>query len=102
MCCILPHNRAWIVTDRVRGAPDLVIDVPSPEPRIGRSDERVQWFAEHGVRECWLVHQEHRSIAVIEFTRGRVAARNVYGRQDTIKSAVLPAFDSLVESILTA
>jgi Uma2 family endonuclease len=96
------HNRAWIVTDRVRGAPDLVIEVLSPEPRIGRTDERVQWFAEHGVRECWLVHQDQRSIAVIEFARGRVAARNVYRRQTAIKSGVLPAFDSLVDSILTA
>lgn len=96
------HNRARIVTDRVRGAPDLMIEVLSPEPRIGRTDERVCWFAEHGVRECWLVHQEQRSIAVIEFARHRVAARNVYGRQDVIRSAVLPDFDALVESILTA
>jgi len=96
------HNRAWIVTDRVRGAPDLVVEVLSPEPRIGRTDERVQWFAEHGVRECWLVHQDQRSIAVIEFGGRRVAARNVYKRLDTMKSVVLPGFNSLVDDILTA
>ena len=96
------HNRAWIVTDRVRGAPDLVIEVLSPEPRIGRTDERIQWFAEHRVRECWLVHQDERSITVIEFARRRVAARNVCRRYETVKSVVFPDFNSRVNDILTA
>ena len=98
----ISHNRAWIVTDRVRGAPDLVIEVLSPEPRIGRTDERIQWFAEHGVRECWLVHQDERSIAVIEFARPRVGARHVYRRHDPMKSVVLPDFDLRVDDILMA
>ena len=98
----ISNENASIVRDRVRGAPDLMVEVLSPNPRIGKTEERIAWFAEYGVRECWLVHQEQRSVAIIEFACGRVAARNVYGRQDVIKSAVLPAFDSLLESILTA
>src|SRR5258706_6912900 len=30
------NERAWMVVDRVHGAPDLVIEVLSPNPRIGR------------------------------------------------------------------
>lgn len=98
----ISNERAWIVTDRVRGAPDLVIEVLSPEPRIGRTDERIQWFAERGVRECWLVHQDQRRVAVIEFAGERVAARNVYRRREPIRSVVLPEFDLVLDDIVTS
>jgi len=61
------NARAWIVNERVRGAPDLMIEVLSPKPRIGKTSERVKWFKENGVRECWLVHQDQRSVTVIAF-----------------------------------
>src|SRR5688500_15151054 len=49
------NSREHIVTDRVWGAPDLVVEVMSPHPRIGNLDERVRHYAQYGVRECWLV-----------------------------------------------
>src|SRR5688572_4422048 len=36
---VLSNRRLHIVSDRVRGAPDLVLEVLSPHPRIGRLDE---------------------------------------------------------------
>ena len=32
-----------------QGAPDLVVEVLSPYPRIGRVHEKVEWFARYGV-----------------------------------------------------
>ena len=88
------NEREWIVSDRVRGAPDLVVEILSPNPRIGKTEERVQWFAEYGVRECWLVHQDHRSVAVIRFDGWRVADRRIYDRRARIESSVLPEFSA--------
>jgi Uma2 family endonuclease len=92
-------NRAYVVGDRVRGAPDLVIEVLSPNPRIGETEERVQWFAEYRVRECWLVHQDQRSIEVVQFADRRVRARTVYGRRDPIASVVLPELHARPDDI---
>lgn len=96
----ISNEREWIVRDRVWGAPDLVVEVLSPNPRIGKTEERVQWFAEYGVRECWLVHQDQRSVAAIRFGNRRIADRRVHDRRTRIESGVLPEFTCSLDDIL--
>jgi Uma2 family endonuclease len=91
---------AYIVRDRVRGAPDLVIEVLSPHPRIGQTEERVQWFRQYGVRECWLVHQDQRSVKVIRFADRHVAGHRVFERRERIESGVLPDLALSLDDIL--
>ena len=98
--------RESIIQDRVRGAPDLVIEVLSPHPRIGGTDERVRWFMEYGVRECWLVHQDQRSVKVIQFTDAvygqepAILSQRDFMRRARIESAVLPEFALSLDDIL--
>lgn len=89
---LVSEERMSIVTDRVWGAPDLVIEVLSPRPRIGTLDERIGWFARYGVRECWLIHQDAREVEVIEFAAASVARRQVFLPEEGIRSGVLPEF----------
>lgn len=91
---------AAIVSDKVVGPPDLVIEVLSPRPRIGDVEQRVEWFAAYGVRECWLVHQLARRIEVLQFADGAIAQRRGYGQYDRLSSAVLPEFDRSLMSIV--
>src|SRR5436309_10500121 len=69
------NERSGILQDRFRGTPDLVVEVLSPDPRIGKVEERVAWFAEYNVRECWRVHHLERRIEVITFENGSVSKR---------------------------
>jgi Uma2 family endonuclease len=96
----ISNERSWIVTDRVRGAPDLVVEVLSPNPRIGKTEERVTWFAEYGVRECWLVHVDRREITVITYAHRRIASRMTLGRRHSLSSSVFPDFTESFDDIV--
>ena len=96
----ISNQRREIVTDRIWGAPDMVLEVMSPNPRIGVLQERVKWFAQYGVRECWLVHQLTREIEVLQLDPAGVCARQTYRGLDRIESTVLPFF-GLSPEVLT-
>lgn len=83
-------ERRAIVSDRVYGAPDLVAEVLSPHPRIGRLDERLGWFARYGVRECWLLDLATRDVTVLELAQTGAARRTLFVGAEAIRSGVLP------------
>lgn len=97
----ISNERAGILRDRVRGAPDLVVEVLSPHLRIGKLDERLAWFAEYGVRECWLHHQMTDSVEIVTFADGRIAGRRFF-HDEPIESAVLPQFRRTILAIMAS
>ncbi len=97
---VILDGGAAVVSQKVFGPPDLVIEVLSPKPRIGDTDERVAWFRDHGVRECWLVHQLTGRVEVLHFRDGQVRLRTTHARLEPIASGVLPDFGPSPASIL--
>lgn len=93
-------DRSEIVRERIYGAPDLVVEVLSPQPRIGQLQERVRWFAEYGVREIWLYHQFARRLDVLTCKAGVVAATDRFDSEIPIRSNVLPRFAESMTSVL--
>ena len=83
------NGRREIIRDRVYGAPDMVVEVLSPHPRIGKLDERVAWFARYGVRECWIADAVRKEMAVLTFADGRIARRELATGATRIATAVL-------------
>jgi Uma2 family endonuclease len=94
------NERMRLVTDRVWGPPDLVVEVLSPNPRIGRLDERIAWFAEYGVRECWLVRHDPGEIEVVAFAGRALDSRTAYGPEDPIVSQAVTGFRKSLNEIL--
>ncbi|OFW28854.1 MAG: hypothetical protein A3H97_16380 [Acidobacteria bacterium RIFCSPLOWO2_02_FULL_65_29] len=83
-------ERADIVADNVHGAPDLVVEVLSPHPRIGKLDERVGWFAKYGVRECWLADLRERRYSILSLGPRGVLNRQLCSGGGVAPSTVLP------------
>jgi Uma2 family endonuclease len=93
-------ERTRIITDRVWGAPDLVAEILSPKPRIGTLEERLGWFAQYGIRECWLIRQDERELDVLEFDGHHLMRRRTFERNAPIRSCVLPGFRQSLEQII--
>lgn len=93
-------GRLSMVRDRVWGAPDLVLEIMSPNPRIGSLEERLGWFAEYGVRECWLVHELRSQVEILSFERGKPSRRQSFDRDEPLRSAVLADFNLSFAAIL--
>jgi Uma2 family endonuclease len=96
----ISNGRSHIVTDRVRGAPDVVIEVLSPNLRVGKVIDHLRWFAECGVPECWHVHLTQRWVEVIRFGDGLIASRKRFHDRERIRSSVLAGFDRNLTSII--
>ena len=88
----ISKQRQEIISDHIWGAPDLVVEVMSPHPRIGKLDERIRHFAQYGVKECWLVHQLSREIEVLRLQEFGDGNRRTFRGVQSIESAVLPEF----------
>jgi Uma2 family endonuclease len=88
----ISKNRQEIISDHIWGAPDLVVEVMSPHPRIGKVDERIRHFSQYGVKECWLVHQLSREIEVLRLQEHGAGNRRTFREVEAIESGVLPEF----------
>jgi len=88
----ISNSRSEIISDHVWGPPDLVVEVMSPHPRIGKLDERIHNFAQYKVKECWLIHQLTREIEVLKLQEHGADARRTFRGIQTIESSVLPEF----------
>ena len=92
--------RTHILRERVLGAPDMVLEVLSPYPRIGTLQERIEWFAGYGVREIWLLSHLTERFQVLRTERGRVVSDETYDYLTPIRSDAVPGFTRRVGDIL--
>jgi len=70
-------------------APDLAVEIVSPDDRVGEIEDKVAEYLAAGVRLVWLVYPERRIVDV----RAAEAPPRVLGAEDTLDGgAVLPGF----------
>jgi Uma2 family endonuclease len=84
--------RQSIIRNQVWGAPDLVVEVLSTSTKRRDRGQKLRWYRQYGVRECWLVEPANVQVVVIDCTGPRAAGRIARGT-DRVSSTVLPEFD---------
>lgn len=93
-------DRAHLLSsERVEGAPDLVVEILSPTNSRVHIAEKIADYQEIGVRECWLVSPEAQTVEVLRLSVEEVRRLDLHGVGDEVRSEVLPELHLRVEGI---
>ena len=80
-------------------APDLVVEVLSSSDTEKVLSGKLADYQRIGVKECWLVSREARSVEVLQLTKEQSQSLGHFGLGETIRSESLPDFQLTVDSI---
>ncbi len=85
-------QRAHIIDDDMRGAPDLVVEVLSPATQARDRGYKRTCYARHGVREYWLVDPDARMVEVLSLGEQDFETVASYRPGRTLASPLLAGF----------
>jgi len=88
----ISNERAHIIDDYIRGAPDLLVEILSPSTQRRDRIVKRNLYARHGVREYWLIDPYAKTITVLILGANGYNTHAVYGAGDTLTSPTLPGF----------
>jgi Uma2 family endonuclease len=91
-------ERLSIIRDQVWGPPDLVAEVLSHGTENRDRGEKLGWYRQYGVRECWLVDLHQERVTIVDFT-GALPVERVARGVDAIRSSVLPALQLTASAV---
>jgi Uma2 family endonuclease len=87
---VVLRRRSSIVRDRIRGAPDIAIEVLSPSSLERDRLIKRHVYASHGIREYWIVDPQTRTIEVYSRFGRRFRLHGAFEGDDRISTPVLP------------
>jgi Uma2 family endonuclease len=73
-----------------RGAPDWIIEVPSPATAGHDQIRKLALYERQGVREYWLAHPTDRIVTIYRLTEGAYGRPEVHEMQDRLTCAACP------------
>ena len=81
----------------LKGAPDLAVEILSPDDRMTDVMDKLRFYLMHGVRLVWLIDPENRTVTVMT----SVSEARILSADDTLDGGdVLPGFRCAVGEIL--
>lgn len=96
------RERLHIARDKIYGAPDLVVEIFSPSGAVFDRTEKPALYAQHGVRECWLVDPEAETVEVRRLEPQGYETVGVFRCSETLRSILLPDLRLSVDDIFAS
>jgi Uma2 family endonuclease len=91
--------RLSIIRDRVWGPPDLVAEIVSHGTEKYDRGQKLKWYRQYGVRECWIVNGYIETVTVVDFAGPSPVTRTANG-VEPIRSTVLPDLELSAATVL--
>jgi Uma2 family endonuclease len=90
----ISERRTAIIKQHVEGAPDLVMEVVSPDRRKRDYKEKKARYETHGISEYWIVDPEERHIEIWWLNQqGRYVLVGRFAGKEHAGSRLLPRFE---------
>ena len=88
-----------IVPTGIRGGPDLVVEILSPATAERDKGYRRALYAQHGVKEYWLVGTDAGTITVLLLEETGYEVVGTFGEGDTLTSPTLDGFRLRIDEV---
>ena len=88
--------------ENVQGAPDLVIEILSPGTAHQDRGEKRALYGKHGVTEYWLVDPMAETVSVHRQRAGVLVLGHTFGREQTLRSALLAGLELRLDDVFSS
>jgi Uma2 family endonuclease len=88
-----------IVKDRIRGAPDLVLEILSPSTALRDLNTKRDLYARHGIREYIVVDVAQRRLVRFALDAGSYGEPDIRAAGERFESVAIPGFAFAVDEL---
>ena len=94
------REREQIITHaNIQGAPDLAVEIRSPSTDERDRTVKRKLYAQHGVKEYWLVDPDAMTVTVLVLSEGAFEEAGVYHKGQILTSPTLKGFSVNLDDI---
>ena len=94
------NQKSHILTrENVRGAPDLVVEILSPATAERDRTFKLDLYAQHGVKEYWIVDPDAKTVTVLLLGENSFEAAGIFGEGQSPLSPTLAGFTVAVQEL---
>ena len=87
---------------KVQGPPDLVVEILSPSTAERDRGSKLALYSRYGVTEYWVVDPVAETVQIHRLQGGRLVPTRSFGREETLRSPLLPGLELHLDDIFSA